>query len=113
MFRDFSPEYALAQAIVLFLGVDLHEYSHCKFADMAGDPTPAYYGRVTLDLTKHFEITEVMMMIFTSLVGYGIGWGKPAPVNGAKMKNPRVDLFVAVAAGPVSNVVQAFIYALM
>jgi len=103
----------LATVIILFLGIGLHEYAHCKFADMAGDPTPAYYGRVTLDLTKHFEITGVMMMIITTLVGFGIGWGKPSPVNPSKMKNPRVDWFVSVAAGPISNLAQATIYALM
>ncbi len=101
----------LATALILFLGVGVHEYAHCKFADMAGDPTPAYYGRVTLNLTKHFEITGVMMMILTSLVGMGIGWGKPSPVNPDKMRNPRVDWFVSVAAGPISNVCQAAIYA--
>jgi len=66
----------IATAIILFLGIGLHEYAHCKFADMAGDPTPAYYGRVTLDLTKHFEITGVIMMILTTLTGFGIGFGQ-------------------------------------
>lgn len=102
-----------ATAVILFLGIGLHEYAHCKFADMAGDPTPAYYGRVTLDLTKHFEITGVMMMILTTLTGFGIGWGKPSPVNPSKMRNPRVDWFVSVAAGPISNLVQATIYAFL
>jgi len=102
-----------ATALILFLGIGLHEYAHCKFADMAGDPTPAFYGRVTLDLTKHFEITGVMMMILTTLSGFGLGWGKPSPVNPEKMRNPRVDWFVSVAAGPISNLVQATIYALM
>jgi len=103
----------LATALILFLGIGIHEYAHCKFADMAGDPTPAYYGRVTLNLTKHFELSGVIMMIFTTLTGFGVGWGKPAPVNPDKMKNPRVDWFISVAAGPVSNIAQALIYALI
>lgn len=111
--RDFSPEYAIAQAIVLFFGVGLHEFAHCKFADMAGDPTPSYYGRVTLNLTKHFEASGVIMMVLSSLVGFGIGWGKPAPINPAKMRNPRVDTFISVVAGPLSNILQAVIYALV
>jgi Zn-dependent protease len=103
----------MATALILFLGIGLHEYAHCKFADMAGDPTPAFFGRVTLDLTKHFEITGVMMMILTTLSGYGLGWGKPSPVNPDKMRNPRVDWFVSVAAGPISNVAQATVYSLL
>jgi len=103
----------LATALILFLAIGLHEYAHCKFADMAGDPTPAYYGRVTLDLTKHFEMSGVIMMVITTMTGFGIGWGKPSPVNPAKMRNPRLDWFISVAAGPISNLVQATIYALI
>jgi Zn-dependent protease len=108
-----SPEILVALAIVIFLGIGIHEYCHCKFADMAGDPTPRFYGRVTLDLTKHFEPLGTIMIAFSSLTGIGIGWGKPAPINPEKMRNPRVDTFVAVAAGPMSNLVQALIYALI
>src|SRR5580658_8524945 len=101
----------IAEAFVLFFGVGLHEYAHCKFADMAGDPTPGIYGRVTLNLTKHFELYGTLMMIVTALVGFGIGWGRPAPMDPRKMKNPRWDFFAAVAAGPITNLLQAIIYA--
>ena len=105
--------FLLAELIVLFLAIGLHEYAHCKFADLAGDPTPRFYGRVTLNLTKHFEPAGTMMMILTSLAGFGIGWGRPAPANPSKMRNPRWDFFMSVAAGPLSNVVQAVIYAVV
>lgn len=107
------PEILVALAIVIFFAIGIHEYCHCKFADMAGDPTPRFYGRVTLNLTKHFEPMGTFMIAFSSLTGVGIGWGKPAPINPEKMRNPRVDTFVAVAAGPLSNLVQAIIYALL
>lgn len=106
------PEILFSLAIVIFFAIGIHEYCHCKFADMAGDPTPRFYGRVTLNLTKHFEPLGTFMIAFTSLVGVGIGWGKPAPINPEKMRNPRWDTFVAVAAGPLSNLVQATIFAL-
>jgi Zn-dependent protease len=78
---------------------------------MAGDPTPAYYGRVTLNLFKHFDPMGTIMIAVSSLSGYGLGWGKPAPINPSKMRNPRWDTFIAVAAGPLSNLVQATIFA--
>lgn len=106
-----DPMQILSIVIVGFFAIGLHEYAHCKFADMAGDPTPRYYGRVTLDLTKHFELTGTIMMLITAVTGYGIGWGRPAPINPSKMRNPRWDTFVAVAAGPISNLVQAVIWA--
>ncbi len=114
MFNHLPPvPFILAEIIILFLAIGLHEYAHCKFADMAGDPTPRFYGRVTLNLTKHFEPVGTMMMIFSSLSGMGIGWGRAAPVNPTKMRNPRWDMFASVAAGPISNLVQASIYALI
>jgi Zn-dependent protease len=108
---DFEQFFPLA--IVIFFAIGLHEYAHCKFADMAGDPTPRIYGRVTLDLTKHFELFGTLMMLFTAATGFGIGWGKPAPMDPNKMRNPRWDFFTAVAAGPISNVLQAVFWALI
>lgn len=103
----------LAYAIVIFLGIGLHEYAHCKMADLSGDPTARMMGRVTLDLTKHFELTGTLMIIITTITGFGIGWGKPAPVNPSKLKNPRWDHFMVVAAGPLSNVLQACVWGIL
>lgn len=106
-----SPEVLFALAIVIFFAIGLHEYAHCKFADMAGDPTPSFYGRVTLNLFKHFDPLGTLMIFISSMTGVGIGWGKPAPINPQKMRNPRFDTFVAVAMGPISNILQAIVYA--
>jgi len=106
-------EIIVAIAIVIFFGIGLHEYAHCKIADAAGDPTPAYYGRVTLNLTKHFEPLGTLMIILTSLSGIGIGWGKPSPVNPSRMRNPKWDHFASVAAGPISNLLQAAVWGVL
>jgi Zn-dependent protease len=102
-----------ATLIVIFFAIGLHEYAHAKLADAAGDPTPSIYGRVTLNLTKHFEPLGTLMIIITSLTGFGIGWGRPVPMDPRKMRNPRWDHFAAVAAGPISNLLQAVVYALL
>jgi Zn-dependent protease len=108
-----DPAQMLAMALVIFFGIGIHEYAHCKFADMAGDPTPGIYGRVTLNLFKHFDLFGTLMILFTIQTGYGIGWGKPAPMDPKRMRDPRWDFFVAVAAGPVSNLVQAVLYGML
>lgn len=107
------PEILFALAIAIFFGIGIHEYCHCKFADLAGDPTPRMYGRVTLNLFKHFDPLGTIMIAISSLAGVGIGWGKPAPIDPRKMRNPRFDTFVAVAMGPISNLIQAIVYALL
>lgn len=108
-----QPPVLLAIILVIFLAIGIHEYAHAKAADMAGDPTPRLYGRVTLDLTKHFELFGTIMIIITSISGFGIGWGKPVPMDPRKMHNPRWDHFTAVAAGPISNLIQAAIFAVI
>lgn len=103
----------IAIIIVIFFAVGLHEYAHCKMADAAGDPTPGVYGRVTLNLTKHFEPMGTIMMFFTAIAGVGIGWGRAAPMDPNKMRNPRWDFFIAVIAGPLSNILQAGVWAIL
>lgn len=107
------PEALISIAIVIFFGLGLHEYAHAKFADLAGDPTPRYYGRVTLNLFKHFDLFGAIMIAITAISGFGIGWGKPVPMDPRKMRNPVWDHFIAVAAGPISNLLQAVVWALM
>ena len=106
-------DFIIAFGIVIFTAIGFHEYAHCKVADMAGDPTPRLHGRVTLNLTKHFEPTGTMMIVFTMMSGFGIGWGRPAPFNPTLMRNPRWDLLASVIAGPASNILQAAIWAIM
>jgi len=99
--------------IVIFFAIGIHEFAHAKAADMAGDPTPRMFGRVTLNLFNHFELMGTIMIIITSIAGVGIGWGKPVPMDSRKMNNPRWDHFTAVLAGPVSNLIQAALWAIV
>ncbi|MBX3095850.1 MAG: site-2 protease family protein [Fimbriimonadaceae bacterium] len=109
--RDFS--FFIGIAVAIFFGIGLHEYAHAKLADMAGDPTPGIYGRVTLKLWTHFEMLGTIMIILSSLSGFGIGWGKPVPMDPRKMRNPKWDHFVAVIGGPLTNFMLAIVSALV
>jgi len=97
--------------VVIFLGIGLHEYAHCKVAELMGDPTPREMGRVTLNLFKHFDPAGTVMIIISCIIGFGIGWGKPSPFNASRMRNPRWGLFAAVIAGPLCNILQAVFWA--
>jgi Zn-dependent protease len=108
-----QPSELLAILLVIFFGIGLHEYAHAKAADMAGDPTPSIYGRVTLNLFKHFDPLGTIMIVITAIAGVGIGWGKPVPMDPRKMRNPKWDHFTAVLAGPITNLLQAGVYAIL
>jgi Zn-dependent protease len=62
---------------------------------------------------KHLDPLGTLMIMLTLLAGFGIGWGKPVPLDPKRMRNPRWDHFWAVAAGPISNLLQAAAYALV
>jgi Zn-dependent protease len=44
------------------------------------------------------------MMVFA-----GVGWAKPVPINPANFKNPKVGMALSSAAGPLSNLVLAYL----
>ncbi len=99
--------------VVILLSIALHEFAHAKFADAAGDPTPRMMGRVTLNPLAHLDPIGTLMIIITSFTGFGFGWGKPVMVDPRKMKNPRWDHFVSVAAGPATNLLLAAVAAII
>ncbi|MBI5708163.1 MAG: site-2 protease family protein [Armatimonadetes bacterium] len=107
-----DPVFFFVTILVLIFAISIHEFAHAKMADAAGDPTPRLQGRVTLNPLAHLDPMGTMMMVFTTLTGFGIGWGRPVQVNPTKMRNPRWDHFASVAAGPASNLLQAVVYAI-
>jgi Zn-dependent protease len=108
-----SLEFKLISFLVICLSIAIHEFAHAKFADLAGDDTPRMLGRVTLNPLKHLDPMGTLFMAITVFSGFGIGWGKPVPMRPERMKNPRWDHFAAVAAGPISNLLQACLYAVI
>ena len=101
-------------AIPLIFAVTLHEAAHGYVARMHGDNTAYMMGRVTLNPAKHIDPIGTVVFPLISLVLGGIffGWAKPVPVNFNNLRHPKRDMFWVAAAGPGSNIVQAFIWGL-
>lgn len=108
-----NPIEFVIRLLVIFIAIAIHEYAHAKLADAAGDPTPGSYGRVTLNPFAHFDPLGSIFIIVSSLIGFGIGWGKPVPMDPRKMRNPKWDHFWAVLGGPLSNLLQAVVFAIV
>jgi Zn-dependent protease len=101
----------LLTMLVLVFSISVHEFAHAWSALRLGDSTAYYQGRVTLNPAAHLDPMGTMMMVVTALTGYGIGWGKPVPVNPLNLKHgPRVGMALTAAAGPLSNILQAIIW---
>ncbi|HEX6384947.1 MAG TPA: site-2 protease family protein [Anaerolineae bacterium] len=98
----------IARAIVLLVAFTFHELAHAVTADRLGDPTPRRMGRITLNPISHLDPFGTIMLLIS-----GFGWAKPVQVNPWNLKgDPRTSMAIVAAAGPLSNVVMAIIFAL-
>jgi Zn-dependent protease len=99
--------------LALLISISIHEFSHAWSAYELGDATARNMGRLTLNPIKHFDPLGALMILFMSVTGVGIGWGKPVPVNPYNLRtNPRVGMGLTSAAGPFSNLVLAALFAI-
>ncbi len=92
----------LASFLAVTVVLTLHEFSHAFVAYRCGDPTSKFYGRLTLNPLKHFDL--VGLVCFT-LVGFG--WAKPVPIDPNNFKNYRQGLFLTAIAGVAMNLLTA------
>lgn len=105
-----NPVIVIQFAVLLF-AITIHEASHAWIADLCGDPTAAYMGRVTLNPVPHIDpigtiLIPLLLMIFSP--GFVLfGWGKPCPVNPNNFRNLRRDEILVSIAGVTSNLVAA------
>jgi Zn-dependent protease len=98
----------LASAIVLLIGMDIHEVAHNYVGYWMGDPTPRELGRLTLNPLVHINWIGWLMWV---AIGFGILGS--APISEARMRNRRWGYLAAVAAGPFSNLALAVVAALL
>ncbi len=104
-----------AVAIVpALLGIILHEVAHGFVANLRGDPTAKYMGRLTLNPLPHIDPTGLLVFGLTSLSGaFVFGWAKPVPVDARNFRNPRKDMMLVALAGPLTNLILAFLFAFL
>lgn len=93
-------------AFVVFCILPIHEYAHAFVADKMGDHTARNQGRLTLSPFAHINWLGALMIL---LVGFG--YAQPVPVNvlNTKMKNKKLAMALIALAGPLSNLIVAFL----
>src|SRR5687768_9741579 len=104
----------LIYAPSVIFAITLHEAAHGYVAKHLGDTTAYMLGRVTLNPIKHIDpLGTIVVPILTSFTGFIFGWAKPVPVNFNNLRHPKRDMLWVAAAGPGSNLVQAFAWAIV
>ena len=86
------------------LCITFHETCHGYVAYLLGDPTAKNQGRLTLNPIRHVDLMGLVMMAVCHF-----GWAKPVPVDMRNFKNPKTGMAVTALAGPVSNVLLAYL----
>lgn len=104
------------RAFAFLFALSMHELAHGTVSARLGDPTPRWAGRLTLNPLAHLDPVGTLVFVLTSLTapvtGFAIGWAKPVPVDPRYYRDPRRGLTLVGLAGPVSNLVLAFLFAL-
>lgn len=106
---------AMIYFVPFLFALCFHEFAHGWVARLRGDRTAEIMGRLTLNPMAHADLIGTVILPLMSIVS-GIpffGWAKPVPVDERNLKNPKVDMFWIAAAGPLSNLLLAFIGALV
>lgn len=93
----------LSIPVVLF-SLSFHEMAHGWAAKKMGDPTAHYLGRVSLNPLSHLDPLGTLSMLL-----FGIGWAKPVPINPRNFRHPRKGMALTGLAGPLSNLILAFV----
>lgn len=98
----------LSVLFVIFCILPLHELAHAWVANKLGDPTAKLEGRLTFNPLASIDPRGAMWLL---LVGFG--WAKPVPVDPRYFKKPKRDMALTALAGPVANLLAAFVGALV
>jgi len=107
----------LIYALPVIFAITVHEAAHGYVARHFGDNTAEVMGRVTLNPMKHIDpigtILMPLMLYFATSGAFLFGYAKPVPVNFGRLRHPKRDMVWVALAGPVSNFIQAILWALV
>jgi len=110
---------AMLVLVPMLLSLTVHEFAHALAAKKLGDDTAERQGRLTLNPLAHADpigtFALPLLIILASAAAPGIpflGWAKPVPVDPrrfSRVHNMRTGMMLTAAAGPLSNLVLAFV----
>ncbi len=103
-------------SVPVLLAITLHEAAHAYVANRFGDPTAKSLGRLSLNPLRHIDLVGTLLVpVLIALLSqfhFVFGWAKPVPINWARLKKPRRDMALVAAAGPLSNLLMALLWAI-
>jgi len=103
-------------ALPVIFAITLHEAAHGYVARHFGDNTAYVLGRVSLNPLRHIDpigtVLVPLLILLTTSGAFLFGWAKPVPVDFGGLRHPKRDMLWVAAAGPLSNLFMALLWAL-
>jgi len=100
----------------LLLALTVPEIARGRVAMALGDKTPSPRGPLSLNPLKYVHpIGTLLLPVLTVVMGSPLvfGWARPVAVDPRNFRNPRLGFGLLAAAGPVANLVMAYIWAVL
>lgn len=100
--------------VPILIAITFHEAAHAYAAWKLGDDTAHRLGRVTFNPLKHVDLFGTILvpaLLFLTKAPFLFGWAKPVPVTFGRLGHPRRDMAIVAIAGPLTNVMLAFVSA--
>jgi len=105
----------IVDGLLMYLGLivllTFHEFGHAWVALKCGDDTARRQGRVSLNPVVHIDpigtVLLPLIMIFTPMGRFLIGWAKPVPVDLNNLNHRNRDDILITMAGPAMNLLLA------
>ncbi len=100
--------------VPILIAITFHEAAHAYAAWKLGDDTAHRLGRVTFNPLKHVDLFGTILvpaLLFLTKAPFLFGWAKPVPVAFGRLGHPRRDMAIVAIAGPLTNVMLAFVSA--
>lgn len=100
-----------AEVLAFVCAITFHEFMHGFAAYKLGDVTAAANGRLSFNPLRHVDpFGTVILPALLLLAGMPVfGYAKPVPFNPANFKDPRKGELIVALAGPLGNLVLAFV----
>jgi Zn-dependent protease len=103
----------IVSALPILIAITFHEVSHGWIAYKLGDPTAKVMGRLTINPIAHIDpigtiLIPIMFLVFTQ-GQFVFGYAKPVPINPMNFQNPKRDMAISAAAGPITNIILAIL----
>jgi Zn-dependent protease len=109
------PQTIAVWILPVLLAITLHEAAHAFIANRCGDNTAKMLGRMSVNPIKHVDLIGTIlvpiMVVVLSQFQFVFGWAKPVPIRWNLLRNPRRDMALDAGAGPLANLIMAFLWA--